>query len=514
MTIMTRRRRLVAAALALSTALVGTACGGDDEQASSLDTINVMAKLFGTAPDPKGELQQAVEKHIGKKLNITWVPNADYNEKLNVTLASNSLPDVMGVNEKNPTFVRAAEAGAFWDLTDKLDKYPNLKPANERTGLNSSVNGKIYGIYRTRPLLRSAVVYRKDWAAKLGLQEPQTVDDLYRMAKAFTERDPDGNGKKDTYGLIIPKWPGFYASNSPYDTMETWFGAPNGWGERGGKLVPGFDTEEFYQANRFMKKWVDEGLVNKDFATLDAGSWNDPFIQGKGGIIIDVNVRGTDLAGRFRQANPKDMDKVAMVGNMKRSDGQKFSLAFTGYLDVLAISKQRIRTEEQLDQVLQTLDKLQDETGGALLTHGIQGRNYNLEDGKAVLINQDDPQVKTLQNDVDKAFIQLGSRYSVGGSLFPTKFPTEAEQKLFDLRDTLMQEDLKTAVHNPALPVLAPTQIEKGQTLDLIVPDARIKYLSGAITEEQLRAEVKRWYDGGGTQVAQEINDLVSKLPK
>ena len=88
------------------------------------------------------------------------------------------------------------------------------------------------------------------------------------------------------------------------------------------------------------------------------------------------------------------------------------------------------------------------------------------------------------------------------------------EQKLFDQRDTLMQEDLKTAVHNPALPVLAPTAVEKGETLDLIVSDARIKYLSGAITEEQLRAEVKRWYDSGGTQVAQEINDLVSKLPQ
>jgi putative aldouronate transport system substrate-binding protein len=511
---MTRRRRLVAAALALSTALVGTACGGDEEKAASLDTINVMSKLFGTAPDPKGELHQAVEKHIGKKLDITWVPNADYNDKLNVTLASNSLPDVMVANEKSPSFIRAAEAGAFWDLTTKLDKYPNLKPANPQTARNVMVNGKTYGIYRTRPLLRSAVVFRKDWLAKVGLQEPQTVDDLYRMAKAFTERDPDGNGKKDTYGLIIPKWPGIYASNSPYDTMETWFGAPNGWGDRGGKLVPGFDTDEFLQANRFMKKWVDEGLVNPDFATLDAGSWTDPFIQGKGGIIIDVNIKGTDLAKLFREKNPNDFDKVAMVGNLKRSDGQKFSLPFTGYLDVLAISKQRIRTEEQLDEVLQTLDKLQDETGGALLTHGIQGRNYNLEDGKAVLINQDDPQVKTLQNDVDKAFIQLGSRYSIGGSLYPTKFSTEAEQKLFDLRDSLMQEDLKTAVHNPALPVVAPTAVEKGQTLDLIIPDARIKYLSGTITEEQLRAEVKRWYDSGGTQVAQEINDLVSKLPK
>jgi putative aldouronate transport system substrate-binding protein len=507
-------RRLAAAALAVSTALTLAACGDDEEKAASFDTIKVMTRLFGTAPDPNGEMQQAIQKLVGKKLDITWVPNADYGEKLNVTLASNDIPDLLVADEKAPAFVQAATAGAFWDLTDKLDKYPNLKPASERVGLNSSINGKIFGIYRVRPELRSAVMIRKDWLAKVGLQEPQTVDELYAVAKAFTEQDPDGNGKKDTYGLIVPKWPGFYASSSPYDTMETWFGAPNGWGERNGKLVPGFDTEEFIQANRFLKKWVDEGLVNKDFATLDSANWNDPFVQGKGGIIIDVNVRGTDLSVRMKEKFPTDFDKVTMVGNLKRSDGQKFSLPFTGYNNVVAISKQRIRTEEQLDDVLTALDKMQGKEGSALLSNGIEGRNYKLEDGKAVLINQDDPAVKIVQNDVDKAFIQLGTRASVGVGQYPFKYPDEPTQKLFDLRDTLMNEDLKTAVFNPALPVIAPTQVSKGQTLNLIIPDARIKYLSGAITEEQLRAEVKRWYSSGGTEVAQETNDLVSKLPK
>jgi putative aldouronate transport system substrate-binding protein len=510
---MARPRRLLAAVLALTTALSVSACGGEEEQAS-LDRIRVMSLLFGTAPDPNGELQQAIEKLIGKKLDISWVPNADYNDKLNVTLASNNIPDVMVADEKSPSFVRAAEAGAFWDLTGKLDKYPNLKPLDERTARNSSINGKIYGIYRIRPALRSAVVIRKDWLAKVGLPLPETVDDLQRIAKAFTEQDPDGDGKKNTYGLIIPKWPGNYASSSPYDTIETWFGAPNGWGERNGKLVPGFDTEEFLQANRWLKQWIDQGMVNRDFATLDSANWNDPFVQGKGGIIIDVNVRGTDMVALFKQRDAKDFDKVAMVGNLKRSDGQKFSLPFTGYNRVLAISKQRIRSEEQLTDVLQTLDKLQSPEGSALLSNGIDGRNFRLENGYAVQINQDDPKVKVIQNDVDKAFIQLGTRASIGVGQYPAKFSDEASQKLFDLRDTLMKEDLKTAVFNPALPVVSPTAVEKGQTLDLMIPDARIKFLSGQITEAQLRAEIKRWYDSGGTQVAQEVNDLVAKVGK
>ncbi|MFB6718969.1 extracellular solute-binding protein [Kribbella sp. NPDC056345] len=510
MTIFSRRPVALAASLALLA--VAGCSGGSDDKGQATDELTVMAQLFGTAPDPAGEMHQAVEKLIGKKLKVTWVPNAEYGDKANVTLASDKLPDVMVVNEKGPSFVKAAEAGAFWDLTGKLDKYPNLKPANEQTAKNSMTNGKTYGIYRVRPLLRSGIVIRKDWLAKVGLKEPRTVDELRAVAKAFTEQDPDGNGKKDTYGLIIPKWPGGYSSASPYDVIETWFGAPNGWGERDGKLVPGFDTPEFLTANQWLRGWVQEGLVNPDFATLDSGSWNNPFVQGKGGMIIDVNVRATQLLDLFKEKNPKDFDKVTLVGNLERSDGKKFSYPFTGYHSVMAVSKQRVRTEEQLDSVLQALDKLASKEGSILLTNGIEGRNFKVDGEFAVPINQDDPKVKVIQNDVDKAFIQLGTRASVGMGAYRLKPADEASRAMRDKFDVLMNEDLKTAVFNPALGVVAPTSIAKGQTLDTIIPDARIKYLSGAITEDQLKAQIKRWYDGGGTQIAQEVNDLAAKV--
>ncbi|MFG3438611.1 extracellular solute-binding protein [Nonomuraea sp. NPDC047897] len=474
-----------------------------------------MSKLFGTAPDPKGEMHQAVEKFLGKKLQITWVPNAEYTDKVNVTLASANLPQVMVVDPKMPAFVKSAEAGAFWDLTDKLDKYPNLKPMDERTALNSSVNGKIYGLYRMRPLLRSAIVIRKDWLKKVGLDEPKTVDDLYEVAKAFTEKDPDGNGKKDTYGLIIPKWPGNYASASPYDVLETWFGAPNGWGERDGKIVPGFDTPEFLEANRFLKKMIDEGMVNPDFATLDTAKWNEPFHQGKGGMIIDVNVRSRQVLDLFREDDPENYgDKVAMVGNLSRSDGKKFSYPFTGYADVLAISKQSVRTEADLDNVLKTLDKLATKEGQILVQNGVEGRNFKVENGTATLINEDDPAVRPIQDSVDDAFIQLGTKgdESIGGIAYQRTPSGKPYQEMVKLSNDLMAEDLKTAVHNVALPVVSPTAVAKGAQIDTIIPDARIKYLSGTFTEEQFKAEIKRWYDSGGTQVAAEINDLVGKL--
>jgi multiple sugar transport system substrate-binding protein len=45
---------------------------------------------------------------------------------------------------------------------------------------------------------------RKDWRTRLGQQIPQTWEELAALAKAFTEHDPDGNGRADTYGLVFP----------------------------------------------------------------------------------------------------------------------------------------------------------------------------------------------------------------------------------------------------------------------------------------------------------------------
>ena len=72
---------------------------------------------------------------------------------------------------------------------------------NKLINKNASIDGKLYGIYRERPLSRQGIVIRKDWLDNLGLDMPKTVDELYETAKAFTEKDPDQNGKNDTIGF-------------------------------------------------------------------------------------------------------------------------------------------------------------------------------------------------------------------------------------------------------------------------------------------------------------------------
>lgn len=423
--------RLATGAVAGALCLALAACGGAGGQQASdddLDTITLMVPVLDAqAPAADGALHKAIEEFSEKTLQITWVPNSNYGERTNVTLASDNIPELMVVQGKTPAFVRSAQAGAFWDLTDRLANYPNLVSATPSTQENASINGQVFGVYRLRDPMRAAVVVRKDWLDNLGLEMPETTQDLYDIAKAFTEGDPDGNGQADTYGLIIPRWPGGYASASPYDVIETWYGAPNGWGERDGQLVPGFMTPEFLEANRFMKQMIDEGLVNPDFATMDSANWNDPFFNGRGGIIVDVSSRANALMNLFKQQDPENFtDYVDMSGNLIGPSGDKHSYPTIGYNGFIAISRQSVTTEDELDNVLKFLNDMSSQEGQVLQNNGIEGTNFTVEGDYAVPITGGEADVVT--ND-SKSFAQMGT--NTNGYLAYLTKPATPEEEAF-----------------------------------------------------------------------------------
>src|SRR3954454_4735465 len=160
--------------------------------------ISIMTTAFSaTPPSSNSPAIKALEKYTKSNITINYVLNSVYSDKLNVTLASGKLPTIIMIPDKIPSFVSAVRNGAFWDLTPYLKDYPNLSKANEVTLQNSEIDGKVYGVYRARPLGRNGIYFRQDWLKKLGLQEPKTIDDFYNVLKAFTNNDPDGDGKKD-----------------------------------------------------------------------------------------------------------------------------------------------------------------------------------------------------------------------------------------------------------------------------------------------------------------------------
>ena len=509
----TQTIRLAGAAVAATLMLTACSGGGEDqpEAGAPLETIEIMAPVIASsAPDPEGTLQTEIEEFSGKDLEITWVPNANYADRMNVVMASDDIPHAMVVQGKTGSFVQSAEAGAFWDLTDHLEDFPNLQPSSEDIRLAASVNGRSYGMYRPRDPMRTAVIVRKDWLTNLGLEEPENTDDLREIARAFTEDDPDGNGQDDTTGIIIPSWPGGYGSSSPYDVVETWFGAPNKWGVDDGNLYPAFESEAFMEANAYMRDMVENGYINADFATMDPGNWNDPFFNGQGGIIIDVSSRAVEqLMTLFREAHPDDYDQyLAMTGNLAGPDGELNAYPTAGFSGMVAIPKASVPTEDMLNEVLGFFDKMSTPEGQILLNNGIEDVNFEVVDGKAAAIESDDPDVAAIRNDV-MSFAQIGV---ASGDFYLAQPRGEFEAELNQERLDFHAADLEQAVYDPAAALVSPTYVQNGAVLDQIITDARIQYLAGQIDEAGLRAEIERWRASGGDDVVAEMNELYSEL--
>ena len=496
---MKRRTFLGLSSAAAAATLAG--CGKSDKTTTSSDlsTLTVMAPVLDVqAPSKDGLLQKAIQEYAGRTLDITWVPNANYTDRLTVTLAGNQLPHLMVVTSKSPTFVRSALAGAFWDLTDTLKAYPNLVAANPDITKNASVNGKSFGVFRLRDPMRTSVTYRNDWLKKLGLQLPKTTDDLYEVAKAF--KSLSGGA------IIIPKFNG-YGNGSPFDIIETWFGAPNGWGERGGKLVPSFDTDEYLEADRWIKKLVDEKLINADFATMDPTKWNDPFVQGKGGIILDTFSRTTQIYGLFKALDATDYGRsVDFTGNLAGPHGMH-SYPTIGYNGFIAVSKQSVKTAADLDTVLKFLDTMSAKKGQVLENNGIEGTSFTVDGSYAVFTKGGDADV--VNNDV-KSFAQLGTNPN-GNLYYVTKPANATEQAVYERRLKTQEGDMTSAVQNPANALVSDTYMSKGAQLDQIIGDARLKYFAGQYTQDQYTAEIKRWHTAGGDQVITEMNELYAK---
>lgn len=512
---MGKKSKVIAGLLAvtLGVAITATGCGskktaGESKSEGGATKISIFSCYYQTNPPAADSpLITELEKLTNTDLDFTWVPNSSYEDKMNVTLSSGDLPDIMVVLGKTPGFIKSANAGAFWDLTDYLKDYPNLSKADPVILNNSSVNGHVYGIYRRRDMMRTSVTIRKDWLDNLGLKAPETVDDLYNIAKAFTEDDPDGNGQNDTYGFVIPKWSNLNNS-SPYDIASVWFGAPNAYSQaEDGTVTAGFETPEYLESLKWFRDMVQKGYVNPDFATLVYEDHLGYFIQGKGGIIIDTYSTRSNIVNKI---GTEETDKmVTFTGNLKSPDGELYSYPTPGYSGMLVIPKSSVPTEERLKEILTFIDACSSKEGQILLNNGIESMyTPDPDDSRfAWTVNPDSDEYKLLNSD-------RASLAQIGTSVQADEYyilATKETQIPYKSRLDMMKSDLEHAVNNPLSSYVSDTYTSKGTTLDTIIVDARMQFISGQIDEQGWKDAIELWKKSGGEQVLTELAELSKK---
>jgi putative aldouronate transport system substrate-binding protein len=443
-------------------------------------------------------VKKKLEEVTNTKITFTWVPTTSYKDKFNITLASGDLPKVLYVEDKSSSVLNGVQAGAFWEIGSYLKDYDNLSQANKDVMWNTSINGKYYGLYRSRPYGRNGLTYRKDWLQNVGLSEPKTIDDYYNMLKAFTFNDPDKNGKNDTYGLIAGK------SNFTFYQSAVWFGAPNKWGETSdGKLVPDFTTTGFRDALKFWKKIYSEKLLNQDFAVFEPAKMADQFNTGKVGSMIDV----ADTARRAYDAMVK-VDKslegkqmVDVIGGLKGPKGVT-TLPTSGYAGMFMFPKSSSKTEADIKRVLKFMNQINNKEEQTLLYNGIKDVTFKMVDG--YVEKMDPPAAKTVNAGLGQLLLGIPEN----------RYLNSKTNWIKDKVEVIYKENEKIAVANPAEPYVSQAYATKGAQLDNIIEDARVKYIVGQIDDAGFDAAIELWKKSGGNDVIKEINDEHAKYKK
>jgi putative aldouronate transport system substrate-binding protein len=230
---------------------------------------------------------------LGIKLTYKWVvPQDQFQQKLNISIASGDLPDIMWLN--NTALSSLVENDMLYDLTDlfknnttQLTKDIMLQ---DETSFNTSkFGGKLMAMPYTGSAIDSLqVMYlRQDWLQKLGLSEPKSMQDVLAIADAFGKKDPDGNGKDDTFGMALLK--SFLTESHANITgfCDAYHAYPKKWvTDSSGKLAYGSVQPEVKTALKQLQDMYKDGLIDKEFGVKDRPKVVETLAAGKVGLMF------------------------------------------------------------------------------------------------------------------------------------------------------------------------------------------------------------------------------------
>lgn len=465
---------------------------GSNEKSETPADISVMMAFWSKEPPRKGEAIEAIEAYTNANLNITWVPASGYDEKLNATIASGTHPKVLVVNDlKSSVIVSSVQAGMFWELGPYLDSYTNLSNINKTALTNTSIDGKVFGLPRERVLARNGLIIRQDWLDQLDLKPPTNLDELYEVMKAFANDDPDNNGQNDTLGLTEDStlW--------IFDYVLGMLGGYNQWKvESDGSFTPAFTEPTYLEAMDFVKKLVDEGLMNQDFAIYP--NRDADFNSSKTGLIFSVLDSSISASySELRKLNPDA--ELSVISRTPGSDNYGI-IGGSGSNGAFMIPKTSVKTEEELHQVLTFMDRLMDPEMRELFTWGLEGTHFEKNGDTYEFTNKDG-----YLEEVDPLtqFVFMGYNFL---------YTQQAQSELGDTVAQMWNDNEEIAIMNPAQPYISTTEVERGGELKKMITDARVKYILGDIDLSGWQQAIEQWRSSGGDQVAKEYAEAHANL--
>lgn len=349
-----------------------------DKSAAERSTITVTLYDRGNVPPAAGTVDDNIwSQWINEKspVGVDFIPfpRSEQVQKLNLLFASGDAPDLILEYDGNflnqlygqKQLLKLDDLIANNSTTYKkmTEEFPQLLTLGQMDDGGTYLVGRILGMKTNDYML-----IRKDWLDKLKLDMPTTTEELFEVAKAFREQDPDGNGEKDTFGMNM-------GGNNAESVINAMFNNGSRFVEDG-KLVNPTVGEQAKATADFQKRLFEAGIVDKDFLTDKTGEVaKQTWVSGKLGIYLSSS--GIDNAllleahKSLLQNNPEAV--VAPVPLPESPYGAfnpkyKSPIQMTGAINANAKDPQA---------VMQYIDFLVEQDTIMTLKNGIEGVHYN-----------------------------------------------------------------------------------------------------------------------------------------
>lgn len=510
------KRKIIPMVVALSLIAASVSgCGGSSKGADSskgssndsIDTSKIDKIVWLTTGDtaakpilPQDRVIAEINKKIGIDLKVNIVPEGDVT-KVNVAMASGDLPDIVTGTFASSATSQWIKDGVLLPLNNYFDQTPTIKSKLTGEFNWTATDGKFYGVpFITQYNSSNATMaFRQDWLDKLGLKVPKTIDDFYNVLKAFKEKDPDGNGKADTYGITSAKPIGefnfiFYAYGRTYADYQL---------DSNNKVIPSFEHPSFKLGMQFLQKIYKEGLVDPEFVLNDRNKMEEKFFQGKVGYVttplfrhvsrLETSLQKVTPTGKLGFSNPPEGP------NGKKGYGAVGkSGTFTGITNK---SKAPAKAAKFIDFIIS-------KDGENLLRLGIEGVHYT-KNGDKVTYNEEE---RAKDN-----FAANGWAHPLAWGSFAWPLEASYLPETEPAKDRALESvKIATAVQMKNLIASVPNaEIEFGKVVGDLYNQYFIDMIMGKVDIDKGTEELgKKWRAQGGDKILAEAQQIYEKTKK
>ncbi|MBR2883341.1 MAG: extracellular solute-binding protein [Clostridia bacterium] len=502
------KKRILLVLMAAIIAFGSAGCGKKEETVSGEKPTIKFMMSFSENGGQATQIIEAMFEMAGIDGELIQAPSASYSEKLNATLASGNLPDIVNMDET--TMNGWIDEGALLAMDDVLDEYaPNFKGVLQEDDMKNLVHpgdGKLYGLpYILRLPAQRTMGVRRDWLNKLGLEAPETIEELEAVLTAFKE-----NADKLGTDLVIP----YAGLLSPFYMM---YGISES-GEQGmwtldadGNYISRFEHPNYRECLEMLNRFYTNGLIDPEYFSrnTDENSVYSLFNNNNAGLGYPYSTRLREVTELLQKTNENAvfdyMEPITGVDGQKRILGR----ALFGSRNCITIA-----AEDKIEECMKFLDWAYSKEGETLWNYGLEGVHYDMVDGAPVIREQFNHGWVDIRKEgiVPTNMAYNRSLDAYNQCMFYGK-ELEELTELEKLTYKAYYENEKYVI-TPLRAFRTETSLAKGTDIYAALKEKETKAIVGSITIDEFFDSLKTIKKNGLDKITEEMGEYWKKLNK